>query len=79
MRVDVIMPKMGMTMTSGVVSQWLKEDGDVVELDEAIADIETDKIANQVQAPAAGTLHTVVELFDDVPVAEVIAYIETAD
>ena len=76
MRTDVIMPKMGMTMETGVVSEWLKNEGDHVTEGETVANIETDKIANSVEAPATGTLHLVAELFDEIPVGEVIAYIE---
>ena len=54
MRVNILMPKFGMTMESGVVSEWLKNDGD-------IATIETDKIVNQAQAPANGILRITAE------------------
>lgn len=79
MRVDILMPKFGMTMESGVVSEWLKNDGDTVKADENIATIETDKIVNQAQAPADGILHITAETFEDIDVGEVIGYIETAE
>ncbi len=79
MRIDVLMPKMGMTMESGIISEWLKNDGDTVITDEDIATIETDKIVNQVQAPASGILHITAETDEDIDVGEVIGYIETAE
>ena len=77
MRVNILMPKFGMTMESGVVSEWLKNDGDAVKADEDIATIETDKIVNQAQAPANGILRITAETFEDLHVGEVIGYIET--
>lgn len=79
MRVDILMPKFGMTMESGVVSEWLKNDGDTVSADEDIATIETDKIVNQAQSPASGVLHITAETFEDINVGEVIGYIETVE
>lgn len=76
MRVDIIMPKMGMSMESGIVSEWLKNDGDAVTEGEIVANIETDKIVNTVSAPASGTLHIIAETDVDIPVAEVIAYVD---
>ena len=69
MRVNILMPKFGMTMESGVVSEWLKNDGDAVKADEDIATIETDKIVNQAQAPANGILRITAETFEDIQVA----------
>lgn len=76
MRTDVLMPKMGMTMASGIVSEWLKEDGAAVIEGEAIATIETEKIVNSLEAPVTGTLHITMETDEEVPVGEVIGYID---
>ena len=77
MREDVIMPKMGMTMTSGQITEWLKKDGEPVTKGEAIASIETDKIANTVYAPADGVLHITETEGTELPVAGVMGYVET--
>ena len=76
MRTDVIMPKMGMSMESGIVSEWLAEDGDTVSAGQIIANIETDKIVNNIEAPVDGTLHILAETDEEIPVAQVIAYID---
>ncbi len=76
MRVEVLMPKFGMTMETGVVSEWLKKDGETVVLDDSVATIESDKIVNEAKAPAAGVFHPTAELMDDIPCGQPIGYIE---
>ena len=76
MRTDVIMPMMGMAMKSGVVTEWIKNEGDQVQEGEELCNIETDKIENVVKAPASGTLHIMAEIDVDIPVAGVIGYID---
>ena len=52
----VRMPKLGLTMERGTVTRWLKREGEPVRKGEAIVEIETDKIASEVESPADGTL-----------------------
>ena len=66
-------------METGMISEWLKNEGDMVNADEDIATIETDKIVNQAQAPATGILHITAETFEDINVGDVIGYIETTE
>jgi pyruvate/2-oxoglutarate dehydrogenase complex dihydrolipoamide acyltransferase (E2) component len=54
--VDIVVPKWGMTMDSATVETWHKEIGDPVEVDEAIADLETDKTVNEVLSQVSGVL-----------------------
>lgn len=56
MPVDVVMPKLGLTMASGTITRWLKNTGEVVSAGEAVVEISTDKISYEVEAPASGTL-----------------------
>ena len=56
MPVPLKMPQLGLTMTEGKITRWLKQEGDAVEADEAILEIETDKINAEVEAPASGRL-----------------------
>lgn len=53
---NVIMPKLGMTMKQGKVTKWYCAEGDRVEKGAVIADIETDKISYQIEAPVSGIL-----------------------
>lgn len=50
------MPKLGLTMTEGTVVKWLKRVGDRVSAGEAVAEIETEKITNEVTAANAGRI-----------------------
>ncbi len=79
-KIPVYMPKYGMTMTEGVITEWLFAPGELVEQGKAIVLVETEKVEAELEAPASGTLMEV--KFEDgaaAPVGEVIAYIETKD
>jgi len=62
MATNIYMPKLGLTMTEGFVSKWLKSIGDHVDAGDKIAEIETDKITNVIEAPVDGIL---LEIFVD--------------
>ena len=51
-----IMPKLGMTMKEGTVEEWFKSEGDTVKQGESIVTISSEKLTNDVEAPASGTL-----------------------
>ena len=77
MATDVKVPTLGESITEATVGQWLKQPGDAVKQDEPIASLETDKVAVEVNAPAAGTLaEQLVKEGDTVNVGAVIARIE---
>lgn len=50
------MPKLGLTMVEGKIGKWLKEEGDFIHLEEPLLDVETEKIANRVNATFEGFL-----------------------
>ncbi|MEG1632751.1 MAG: dihydrolipoamide acetyltransferase family protein [Oscillospiraceae bacterium] len=52
----VVMPKLGLTMTEGTISKWLKKEGDSVAAGEGIFEVETDKLTNTIEAPESGVL-----------------------
>ena len=56
--IDLLMPKLGLTMTEGTVAHWLVAPGARFAAGDAVVVIETDKIANEVEAPSAGELVT---------------------
>jgi pyruvate dehydrogenase E2 component (dihydrolipoamide acetyltransferase) len=75
--VPVHMPKYGMTMEVGIVVEWLKQDGEDIAEGESLAVIETEKVETELEAPASGKVQEILaELDEEVPVGEVIAYIE---
>jgi pyruvate dehydrogenase E2 component (dihydrolipoamide acetyltransferase) len=54
--VDVVMPQMGVSVSEGTVTKWLKSEGEQVEADEALLEISTDKVDTEVPSPASGTV-----------------------
>ena len=76
----VVMPKMGITMTSAVVVGWKKNIGDQVAIGEPLYEIETDKSTLLIESPFEGILKAiVVENGIDVDFGETVAYIGDAD
>jgi len=73
--IKIIMPKLGMTMTEGIVAKWNKNDGDWVEKDEEIAVVMTKKIAYKIKAPESGVLRIIVREKETRPVNAVLAFI----
>lgn len=53
---DLVMPKLGLTMTEGVLAEWKVKPGDSVPAGAVLFVVETDKIANEVEAPSPGTI-----------------------
>jgi pyruvate dehydrogenase E2 component (dihydrolipoamide acetyltransferase) len=73
---EVIMPKFGFTQEAAEIIRWLKKEGDTVEAGEPIAEVTTDKINMEVEAPASGILADFrYKEGDVVPVTEVICTI----
>src|SRR5205823_697099 len=54
--VDVVMPQMGVSVSEGTITKWLKQEGEQVEADESLLEISTDKVDTEVPSPASGTL-----------------------
>ena len=76
MPTEVIMPVLGMTMESGIIVEWMKNEGDAVTEGEVLFNVETDKSVMEVEAKASGTLLKILHgPGDDVPIQQVIAYI----
>ena len=70
------MPKWGLTMREGKITKWLKKEGDPVQKDEELFEVETEKVTNVVEAPASGILFQIVAPAGlTVPVATVVAII----
>ncbi|HOO87393.1 MAG TPA: E3 binding domain-containing protein, partial [Synergistales bacterium] len=75
----VTMPKLGLTMNTGVVSQWKKKEGEPVRKGEILMVVATDKLTFDVESPSEGVLLKVlVPEGKDVPVGEVLAYVGAA-
>lgn len=56
MPTDIVIPALGESISEAVIASWLKEDGDYVEQDEDLVELETDKVTMPLPSPAAGVL-----------------------
>ncbi|CAN5361698.1 hypothetical protein BH18ACT12_BH18ACT12_15840 [soil metagenome] len=54
--IDVVMPQMGVSVSEGTITKWLKQQGEQVEADEALLEISTDKVDTEVPSPGSGVL-----------------------
>lgn len=78
MQVEVVMPKMGESLQEGTIINWMKKEGDVIERDEMILEISTDKVDTEVPSPQSGILYKIlVPEETTVEVGTPIAIIET--
>jgi 2-oxoglutarate dehydrogenase E2 component (dihydrolipoamide succinyltransferase) len=78
MSTEVKIPAVGESITSGVLSGWLKQNGDAVTDGEPIYSLETDKISTEVPAPASGTLQIMVAAGEEVKIGQLVAMIDEA-
>ena len=77
-RVELIMPKMGESVSEATIISWTKEVGEIVEMDETIVEIATDKVDSEVPSTHEGKLvEKLFEADDVVQVGEVFAILET--
>ncbi len=76
MAIDVEIPELGESVTEAILVEWLKADGDQVEVDEPICVIETDKADAELPSPGAGTLERLKKDGDTVQVGEAVARID---
>lgn len=61
MAVEILLPKLGFSMEEGVLSEWLVADGAAVTEGQPLYTLESDKSAQEVEAPTSGTLHIIVD------------------
>src|SRR3954452_11481542 len=54
--IDVVMPQMGVSVSEGTITKWLKREGEQVGADEGLLEISTDKVDTEVPSPGAGTV-----------------------
>ena len=80
MATEIVMPKLGLTMESGVISAWLVEEGQEIQKGQALLEIATDKVTMEVEAQADGILRKImVSAGQEVPVSTTIGVIAAAD
>lgn len=80
MATEVILPKWGLTMEEGTLVAWRVSEGDSVEEGQVIAEVETEKVTNELEAPASGVVSKILveEDTEEIPVGTVLCLIEEA-
>src|SRR5437016_14644828 len=76
MPVEIKVPSVGESITEGVLSRWLKKNGENVRADEPVLELETEKATTEVAAPASGKLVTTVPEGKTVSIGAVVGRIE---
>lgn len=76
MTIEIKIPSVGESVQEAVLAEWFKQDGDVVDKDEPLFVIETDKVTLEVTAEVAGTLHVTVAAGETVAIGTVVGTIE---
>jgi 2-oxoglutarate dehydrogenase E2 component (dihydrolipoamide succinyltransferase) len=75
-RVEVKIPAVGESISSGIVSVWHKKSGDFVNAGDALFTLETDKVSTEITAETSGVLETMVPEGQEVKIGEVVAIID---
>src|SRR4051794_21425895 len=57
--IDVVMPQMGVSVSEGTVTKWLKQEGEPIAADEALLEISTDKVDTEVPSPGEGVVQQI--------------------
>ena len=76
MATEILLPKIGFSMTEGQISEWLAKDGEQVTEGQPLFLLEADKSANEVEAPASGTLRITAQPGETYEVGTVLGSIE---
>src|ERR1700682_3016546 len=80
MATEVMMPKLSPTMEEGLLSRWLKKEGDLVSMGEPLAEIDTDKATMEMQALANGVLRKIlINEGESAPLGQLIAIVGEPD
>jgi 2-oxoglutarate dehydrogenase E2 component (dihydrolipoamide succinyltransferase) len=70
---EIKIPEIGESILEALVASWMKEDGEAVNKDDVICELETDKVNVELTAEASGVLHIVIPTGQTVPIGTVIA------
>jgi pyruvate/2-oxoglutarate dehydrogenase complex dihydrolipoamide acyltransferase (E2) component len=76
MTTQIILPKIGFSMTEGVLAEWLVEDGATIKEGDPLFAIESDKSTNEVEAPASGVVRILGAAGETYEVGAIIGTIE---
>lgn len=76
MAVEILLPKIGFSMSEGQIAEWLVKDGEEVAEGQPLFSLEADKSTNEVEAPASGKVKIVAQQGETYEVGTVLGYIE---
>jgi 2-oxoglutarate dehydrogenase E2 component (dihydrolipoamide succinyltransferase) len=76
MSIEVKVPAVGESISSGILSVWHKKEGEHVRKDDVLFTLETDKVSQEVTAPEAGVVHTMAAEGEEVKIGQTVAVIE---
>jgi pyruvate/2-oxoglutarate dehydrogenase complex dihydrolipoamide acyltransferase (E2) component len=76
MATEIILPKIGFSMSEGLLAEWFAADGAQVTAGAPLFTVESDKAANEVEAPASGVLRILKPVGETYPVGTILGTIE---
>jgi 2-oxoglutarate dehydrogenase E2 component (dihydrolipoamide succinyltransferase) len=79
MSIEVKVPAVGESISSGILSVWHKNEGEVVQSGDVLFTLETDKVSTEVNAPESGILHRDAAEGDEVKIGQTVARIEPSN
>jgi pyruvate dehydrogenase E2 component (dihydrolipoamide acetyltransferase) len=76
MPIEIVMPKLGLTMAEGVILEWKKKEGDTVKKGDILFVLETEKVTYEVESPEDGVLgRIIIQEKETVPVGQIVGYL----
>jgi pyruvate/2-oxoglutarate dehydrogenase complex dihydrolipoamide acyltransferase (E2) component len=75
MVLDIVMPRLGMTMEKGKIISWNGQEGEVMQREKLLLTVETEKVSYEVVAPETGFLHIMVRAGEEAPVGALIGFL----
>lgn len=76
MAIEIILPKLGFSMSEGILAEWLVGDGEAVTEGQPLFALESEKSTNEVEAPASGTLRILMQPGETYEVGTVLGMID---
>ena len=76
MSTEIVLPKLGFSMTEAILSEWLFNEGDQVEEGTPLFALESDKSTQEVESPGTGKLRIVMEVGETYDVGTVLGYLD---
>ena len=78
MSIEIKVPSVGESINEVTLTKWIKNDGDWVDRDEVIAELESEKATFEINAEKAGILHTIAKENDTLKIGDVVSTIDDA-